>query len=58
MKIPVTTGQIEEVSIKDNSIDIITMWHFLEHTPDPREYLNKARKWLKPDGFLVRLSSF
>jgi len=32
---------------------IITMWHFLEHTPDPREYLNKVRKWLKPDGLLV-----
>ncbi|MCL2670064.1 MAG: class I SAM-dependent methyltransferase, partial [Syntrophaceae bacterium] len=35
------------------SFDIITMWHFLEHSPDPRQYLKKANTWLKPDGVLV-----
>ncbi len=53
LKIPVTTGQIEEINIENNSLDIITMWHSLEHTPDPRKHLEKAWNWLKPDGFLV-----
>jgi len=53
LKIPVTTGQIEEIDIEDNSMDIITMWHSLEHTPDPRKHLKKAWNWLKPDGLLI-----
>ena len=53
LKIPVTTGQIEEIDIGDNSMDIITMWHALEHTPDPRKHLKKAWNWLKPDGLLI-----
>lgn len=53
LKIPVTTGSIEEINFKDDSIDIITMWHILEHTPDPRKHLKKARMWLKPDGLLI-----
>lgn len=53
LKIPVTTGSIEEINFKDDSIDIITMWHSLEHTPDPRKHLKKAWNWLKQDGFLV-----
>jgi len=53
LKISVTTGQIEEIDIEDNSMDIITMWHALEHTPDPREHLKKARMWLKSDGLLI-----
>ena len=53
LKIPVITGQIEEIAIEDNSMDVITMWHALEHTPDPREHIKKACKWLKSDGLLV-----
>lgn len=53
LKIPVTTGSIEKINFKDDSIDIITMWHILEHTPDPRKHLKKARRWLKPDGLLI-----
>lgn len=53
LKIPVTTGQIEEIDIKANSMDVITMWHSLEHTPDPRKHLKKAWNWLKPDGLLI-----
>lgn len=53
LKIPVTTGQIEEIDLEDNSMDIITMWHTLEHTPDPRKHLKKAWNWLKSDGLLI-----
>ncbi len=53
LKIKVTTGDIKEVDYGEASFDVITMWHFLEHTPDPRAYLEKAVRWLKPGGLLV-----
>ena len=49
----VTVGEIETVNLPPNSYDIITMWHFLEHTRDPREAILKAMELLKKDGFLV-----
>jgi SAM-dependent methyltransferase len=51
--IAVRTGPIEHIGIPDGTIDIITMWHFLEHTPDPRIYLERARRWLKKDGLII-----
>jgi ubiquinone/menaquinone biosynthesis C-methylase UbiE len=53
LKIPLAVGTVDEIDYPPASFDIITMWHFLEHSPDPRLYLEKARKWLKPDGLLV-----
>ncbi|MBU2054832.1 MAG: class I SAM-dependent methyltransferase [Proteobacteria bacterium] len=51
--IPVVVGTIDGINYPLESFDVITMWHFLEHTPDPRPYLQKARRWLKRDGMLV-----
>lgn len=51
--IPVVVGTIDGIDYPPESFDVITMWHFLEHTPDPRPYLQKARQWLKRDGVLV-----
>jgi 2-polyprenyl-3-methyl-5-hydroxy-6-metoxy-1,4-benzoquinol methylase len=53
LNIPVMTGPVESLHYGSESIDIITMWHFLEHADDPRVYLKKAWEWLKPDGLLV-----
>ena len=53
LKIPVRTGAIEKIDVPSGSVDIVTMWHFLEHTPDPRIYLELARRWLKEDGLIV-----
>jgi 2-polyprenyl-3-methyl-5-hydroxy-6-metoxy-1,4-benzoquinol methylase len=53
MKIPVAVGTIDGIDFPPESFDVVTMWHFLEHTPDPRLYLQKARRWLKRDGTLV-----
>ncbi len=50
--IPVRTG-ILEGAFEDASFDVITMWHSLEHTPDPAKYLEAAGRWLRPDGVLV-----
>jgi 2-polyprenyl-3-methyl-5-hydroxy-6-metoxy-1,4-benzoquinol methylase len=51
--IPVAVGAIDQIDYPAASFDIITMWHFLEHAPQPEAYLQKARQWLKPDGILV-----
>lgn len=35
------------------SFDAITMWHTLEHFPNPREIVAKAEKMLAPDGVFL-----
>jgi SAM-dependent methyltransferase len=49
----ITIGQIGNVSFPHQNFDIITMWHSLEHTPNPHRALQKAKSWLKHDGILV-----
>jgi SAM-dependent methyltransferase len=49
----VTIGSLDEISMPAEGFDVITFWHCLEHTQDPREAVAKARTWLKPDGLLV-----
>lgn len=51
--IPVTIGKISDVSFPFHNFDVISMWHSLEHTPDPHMALQKAKSWLKSDGILV-----
>lgn len=51
--LPVTIGQMGKVTFPPHSFDIITMWHFLEHTSDPHLALREAKSWLKGDGILV-----
>lgn len=48
-----TVGKIGEVHFPSQNFDIITMWHSLEHTPDPHMALQRAKSWLKEDGILV-----
>jgi len=49
----VKTDAAGTVDYEEGSFDVITMWHFLEHCHDPREYLSSAWRWLKKDGILV-----
>lgn len=50
--IPVRTGKMEG-AFEDRSFDAVTMWHSLEHAPDPAGCLEAAARWLKPGGVLV-----
>ena len=46
----------EEISngdLQPNSYDLITMWHSLEHTPDPLDVIKTAHVLLKPGGLLL-----
>lgn len=51
--IPVKNGEIREELFAPGSIDVVTMWHALEHTPDPRVPLDLAWRWLAPGGIVV-----
>lgn len=39
--------------LEDSSIDVITMWHVLEHVPDLDRQLSELKRLLKPTGTLV-----
>lgn len=39
--------------ISSGSIDVITMWHVLEHVPNLDDQMKEIRRLLRPDGLLV-----
>jgi 2-polyprenyl-3-methyl-5-hydroxy-6-metoxy-1,4-benzoquinol methylase len=41
------------VTLEDNSFDVITMWHVLEHVPNLHEYISELKRLLKPTGTIV-----
>ncbi len=46
-------GDLEEARFPSDSFDVVTLWHALEHLPDPRLTLNEIHRILKKDGLLV-----
>jgi 2-polyprenyl-3-methyl-5-hydroxy-6-metoxy-1,4-benzoquinol methylase len=40
-------------SIEYQSIDVITMWHVLEHVPDVNSQIKELKRLLKPNGTIV-----
>jgi 2-polyprenyl-3-methyl-5-hydroxy-6-metoxy-1,4-benzoquinol methylase len=51
--IPVFCGEIFGAGYPDNSFDVVTMWHVLEHVTDPGRYLREIHRILKPSGLLL-----
>lgn len=47
------TGLFYEQNIPENSQDLVTMWHFLEHCYAPQESLKMASKVVKPGGKVI-----
>lgn len=43
----------EQEGLVENSYDMITMWHFLEHDYDPKKTLAKAKSLIKDDGRII-----
>jgi SAM-dependent methyltransferase len=50
--IPVVQETFENAHLPPESLDVITLWHVLEHVYAPRYTLRKAWQALKPGGFL------
>ena len=51
--LPVVTGALADARFPSDSFDVVTLWHVLEHLPDPVIELNEIRRVLKPGGLLV-----
>ncbi len=49
----VQVGFIQDIDQPDQSFDLITIWHVLEHTENPYVVLTKLHALLKPQGILV-----
>jgi SAM-dependent methyltransferase len=46
-------GQIQDLDLPPESFDNITLFHVLEHVPDPGMLVSRCRELLKPQGTLV-----
>lgn len=40
-------------NLEDNTFDVITMWHVLEHVPNLDDQISQLKRVLKPDGTLI-----
>jgi SAM-dependent methyltransferase len=45
-------GGAEELHVPERSMDVVTIWHVLEHTHSPRQALESCFRALKPGGLL------
>jgi len=50
---PVVCGELSRAPFPPARFAAITMFHVLEHVPDPRDYLGAARELLQPGGRLI-----
>lgn len=51
--VELTRGTIETFDPPSRSLDVVTMWHVLEHIARPLPQLQRVREWLAPGGRLV-----
>ncbi len=49
----VRKGQVTEIDFGGRQYDVITVWHVLEHVPNPLEVIRCCRGLLAPGGVLV-----
>jgi len=50
---PVAVGDLARGAILNGPFDIATVWHVLEHLPDPGAMLAAVRRRLRPGGLLI-----
>jgi SAM-dependent methyltransferase len=51
--VSLSVGDLFEMSFSNQSFDVITMWHVLEHLADPIAVLRRLFTLLRPGGLLV-----
>jgi SAM-dependent methyltransferase len=50
---PVMRATIEAAEIEPSSIDVVSLWHVLEHLDDPGGAVQHIAGWLRPRGWLL-----
>ncbi len=51
--LPVRRTGIESADVPASSVDVVTLWHVLEHLDDPAGALAEIGRWLRPSGILL-----
>jgi SAM-dependent methyltransferase len=49
----VLRASIEEAQVEAGSLDVVTLWHVLEHLQDPLMAVRRIADWLRPAGGLL-----
>ena len=49
----ISCGSLSEIDLDPESFDVITMWDYIEHSPDPAGEFQRAHGLLKRGGMLV-----
>lgn len=50
---PVAHGFYQDAVLVAGSLEVVTMFHTLEHLDSPFDVMRRAREWLAPGGFLL-----
>lgn len=51
--VDVADGRLEDAQLEPGGLDVITLWHVLEHVPDPVAALSLCARALRPGGAIV-----
>ena len=51
--VDVAVGSLEEVHFPDQSFDVVTLFHVMEHVTNPRQVLNEVSRILRPQGVVI-----
>jgi SAM-dependent methyltransferase len=51
--LPAVVGLLDRPPFAEATFDAITLWHVIEHVPEPRPFVAAARRLLRPGGLLV-----
>lgn len=52
-QVDVRIGELPDLELPRTHFDVVTMFHVLEHLPDPKEYLDSIQRLLSKNGLLV-----
>ena len=53
----VKKGELENIKFPDKKFDVVTMWDFIEHVPNPNKILEETYRILKPKGIIFILTT-